>query len=256
MLALITFLLAALAMSVSGISIPSNNTTSSRPANATMQKDAPQTAQNCDLLTFNYDSCSCFAGLRDGTYGVDRSLMIDAIIFACDEFTGGIGDPVSVYGLGEGLTRGKRRREKLDSSLCCCIHPLLPTLTLEPSLTPLHPPLSNISPRHCLPAHVSQTPTNSPSLLECTYDYLYPATHDDEEGHIKVMLKVKNDNHDCNGPIPVGWGWCWDDLHKPLDSCDTAAVNGKYGGIMLHKCVNWVLDPNPNVNYPYTGLIE
>lgn len=50
------------------------------------------------------DHCFCFG---DVGYGVDRHWIIDAINFSCGEMTGGIGDPVSVYGLSEEYRNGK-----------------------------------------------------------------------------------------------------------------------------------------------------
>ena len=74
MLALIALLLAALAASVGGASIPSSDFTPFSPANDTTS--ALKSQGGCHSDWSKFDLCACF-GDRDETYGVDRSHMID-----------------------------------------------------------------------------------------------------------------------------------------------------------------------------------
>ena len=107
LIALITLLIASFALSVSGTTLyPVVNSTS-----LTSLGDRPSRHEgptNC--LYTNWmdppDSCMCFDDSED-TYGIDRAYMIDAINQACNEFTGGVGEPVAVYGRADGLVGGE-----------------------------------------------------------------------------------------------------------------------------------------------------
>lgn len=44
---------------------------------------------------------------------------------------------------------------------------------------------------------------------------------------------------------------CWYTLHDPLDDCDTGTENKKHGGVYLHECLYWIVDPAPSHNQPY-----
>ena len=222
MLFLLTLLLAALAFGVGGIAIPSTtNITSLTTSNATASLIANQILiGDLDGCADIEQDCGCF-GYNGQTYGITREHMINAMNNACMKFTGGQGDAVSMYGQGEGLVKGKSD---------------------QPTNQPYHLPICT--------THLTNLP-----FAERTSYYLYRATHNNEEGQVAVTIHVKWDADACAGPLPISWEYCWDQLHHPLDGCNTGSENGKRGGVIYHDCVYWVLDPNPRVNYPYEGLI-
>lgn len=94
------------------------------------------------------------------------------------------------------------------------------------------------------------------TLAAYTYTFEYFATGDTEEGKIVVAIAIDRTNKDCAGPRPLGWGECWFMLHDPLDDCDTGRESPKNGGIYLHNCLWWIVDPAPAVNQPYPFGIE
>lgn len=55
--------------------------------------------------------CYCFLDLEN-LWGIDRAYLVTAIDQACEYFTGGIGEPVSVYGQGEGMRKCKSQQPK------------------------------------------------------------------------------------------------------------------------------------------------
>ena len=114
-----------------------------------------------------------------------------------------------------------------------------------------NPPCCAIA--YTLESHLTSIPLPS----ERTSYHLYFPTEENEEGQIAVTIHIKtNDNAACAGPLDVSYEYCWRMLHVALDNCDVQAEDGKYGGLVLDVCVWWVLDPNPRVNWPYTGKIS
>lgn len=90
-----------------------------------------------------------------------------------------------------------------------------------------------------------------PGRTEHSINYGYFTTRDKEQGSVLVTIWVDRNNLNCNGPLPVSRAFCSNTLRAPLDSCDTDAENGKNGGILLHDCLFFVLDPSSKENQPY-----
>ena len=106
MLTILPLLLMTLIIRVSGTNLLSNTSTTLNSPNATIPRHS---FYQCQSLDHNFDSCDCFGDEIGEVYGVDRYHMIDAICNACQKFTGGIGEPVSQYGIGEGFVHGEWR---------------------------------------------------------------------------------------------------------------------------------------------------
>lgn len=138
LVSLITFLVAIFVLDVSGGTLPQIvNSTS-----LTTLGDGPS---KCNWIYFSdpNDSCICFGG-KGGDYGIDRGYMIDAIIQACNELTGGVGEAVAVYGRDEGLVGGERDiyMPAIASSRCRTLLFVLTTRAapLFPTHLPSHQP--------------------------------------------------------------------------------------------------------------------
>lgn len=103
--------LTLLALSVSGL--PTDN-----PDVGLTNTSASTIEHNAGLDPFPITRCN-WAGAPDGFYmdglctcwsmpvGVDHHYFDLAIAEACESWTGGIGDPVELYGLADGLSQGQ-----------------------------------------------------------------------------------------------------------------------------------------------------
>lgn len=105
---LITFLTASSLLSVRGATLPQAINSTSLVSLGDGRPGTHEGPSNCEFVNWMDpdDSCMCFGG-DGGDYGIDRGYMIDAIIKACNELTGGIGEPVAVYGRDIGLVGGE-----------------------------------------------------------------------------------------------------------------------------------------------------
>ena len=70
-------------------------------------------------------------------------------------------------------------------------------------------------------------------------------------GQIFIALVVNKEDPACVGPFPISWEYCHYTFREPLDGCDDDAVNGKHGGMLLQRCMWFVVDPAPAYNQPY-----
>lgn len=101
---LLVALLALLSLCVSGL--PTSNTTGFNGGNTTdvnvLFNEHPRCWWGGTDMKEQPGECRCF---HDGA-GVHRNYMIDAINKACLAWSGGLGEPTAVYGLGPGLNQG------------------------------------------------------------------------------------------------------------------------------------------------------